>query len=105
MATTTTREPASSESASGFTDMASTWMPFAPFAKEMFSMQMKTAQMFMDQSVKLSQTFADFYQSQAAEGMKLTQACMTTGKGVAEELRRTATTMAETVAEKVTTRN
>lgn len=93
----TTRETTGAETGYGFGEMATAWMPMA---KDLFGMQMRTAQSFMDQSMKLSQTFADFYQTQAAEGLKLTQACVATGKGVAEELRRTATTFAEKVATK-----
>lgn len=98
----TTRETTGAEAnygtGYGLGEMATSWMPIA---KDLFGLQFRTAQSLMDQSVKLTQTFADFYQTQAAEGLKLTQACVATGKGVAEELRRTATT----VAEKVVTKN
>ena len=66
-----------------------------PFAKEAWGIQLKTAQMVLDNSAKLSQTFAEFYQTQAAEGLKLTQTCFATGKTVAEEMRRQFTTFAD----------
>lgn len=66
-----------------------------PFAKEAWGVQMKTAQMLFDNTAKLTQTFADFYQTQAAEGLKLTQTCFQTGKQVSEDLRKQFTTLAE----------
>ena len=66
-----------------------------PLAKEVWGLQLRTAQVLFDTTTKLSQTVADYYQTQAAEGLKLTQTCFTTGKTVAEEVRRQVTTLAE----------
>jgi hemoglobin-like flavoprotein len=96
MAQTQARETQTEETATAWSAVNA----FVPMAKEMLGLQMKTAQMMFDQTTKLTQTFADFYQTQAQESLKLTQACVATGKGVAEELRRTATTMAEKVTAK-----
>jgi hypothetical protein len=69
-----------------------------PIAKEVWGAQLKTAQVLFDSTAKLSQTMADFYQTQATEGLKLTQACVATSKTVVEEVRRQATTIAEKAA-------
>ncbi len=66
-----------------------------PIAKEVWGVQLKTAQMFFENSTKLSQTMADYYQTQATESLKLAQTCFATGKTVAEEVRRQFTTLAE----------
>jgi hypothetical protein len=66
-----------------------------PLAKEVWGLQLKTAQVFFENTTKLTQTFADFYQTQAAESLKLAQTCFTTGKTVTEEVRRQFTTLAE----------
>lgn len=68
---------------------------FTQFAKEAAALQLKTAQLFLDQSVKLSQQFADFYQTQATEGLKLSQACFNTGKELVSEVRRNVATVTE----------
>jgi hypothetical protein len=51
-----------------------------PLAKEAWGVQLKTAQVLFDTTTKLSQSIADYYQSQAAEGLKLTQTCFATLK-------------------------
>ncbi|MEK7355141.1 MAG: hypothetical protein AAB250_01735 [Bdellovibrionota bacterium] len=70
-------------------------------AKEAAALQIKTAQFFLDHSVKLSQTFADFYQTQATEGLKLSQACYSTGKEITAEVRRQVATVAEKVSSQI----
>lgn len=68
------------------------------YAKEAAALQLKTAQFVLDQSVKLTQTFADFYQTQATEGLKLSQACYSTGKEIAGEVRRQVAHVTEKAA-------
>jgi hypothetical protein len=68
---------------------------FTQVAKDAAALQLKTAQLFLDQSVKLTQTFADFYHTQATESLKLSQACVATGKEIASEVRRQVGTYAE----------
>ncbi|MES2963502.1 MAG: hypothetical protein V4760_06400 [Bdellovibrionota bacterium] len=68
---------------------------FTQYAKDAAAIQLKAAQLFLDQSVKLSQTFAEFYQTQATESLKLTQACVATGKELASEVRRQVGTYTE----------
>ncbi len=74
---------------------ASGFEAFFPLAKEAWGLQLKTAQMMLDTTTKLSQSFADYYQKQADEGLQLTQTCLSTGKTIAEEVRRQVTTFAE----------
>jgi hypothetical protein len=61
---------------------------FTENAKEIMGWQMKTTQMMFDHAIKAGQTVSDFYQNQATEGLKFTQACVMTGKTWADEYRR-----------------
>lgn len=74
---------------------------FTQYAKDAVALQLKTAQLFLDQSVKLTQTFADFYQTQATESLKLSQACVATGKEIATEVRRQVATVSEKAASSI----
>ena len=74
---------------------ASGFEAILPLAKEIWGVQVKTAQMILENSTKLTQTVADYYQTQAQESLKLAQTAFTTGKTVTEEVRRSFTTLAE----------
>lgn len=64
-------------------------------AKEVMGWQVRTTHMMFDHAMKFGQTLADFYQTQATEGLKFSQTMYKTGMGWADEYRRHVTTLTE----------
>lgn len=77
------------------TDLNNYMQGWTEGAKEIMGWQMKTSQMIFDHALKMGQTVSDYYQNQATEGLKFTQACFLTGKTWADEYRRHFTAAAE----------
>jgi hypothetical protein len=77
------------------TDMNTYLQGWTENTKEMMGWHMKTTHMMFDHALKVGQTVSDFYQNQASEGLKFTQACFLTGKTWADEYRRHVMTAAE----------
>lgn len=64
-------------------------------AKQFLGWQFKTAQEIVDQGMKLTQTWAEFSQTQFQEGARLSQELLKTGFQAAETMKKTMSPIIE----------
>jgi hypothetical protein len=63
--------------------------------RDLFSIQVRTAQVIADRSLGLSQTWTDFVQNQMHEGMKISQECVKYGMSLTENVKKSAFEMSD----------